>query len=121
MPDLRIRQSRILIRRGSENVELLGETLRQALLEQEYPGFDDRSTWDASLDDLDPTRVDWYLQRAAQERGLPVDPSLPLERIRAHPFPLRLTEVSKAMFKKLAAGADFPQSFLLKHVDNPLV
>jgi acetylornithine deacetylase/succinyl-diaminopimelate desuccinylase-like protein len=44
-----------------------------------------------------------------------------LERIRAHPFPPRLTEVSKAMLKRIAAAVDFPQSFLLKHVDNPLV
>lgn len=73
------RNGRILIRRGSENVALLGDALRQTLLEREQPSFDDRPLWDATLDDLDPAQVDWYLQRAAQERGIPVDPSLPLE------------------------------------------
>jgi len=74
------RNGRILIRRGSENVALLGDGLRQALLEREHPSFDDRPVWDATLDDLDPGRVDWYLRRAAEERGLPVDTSLPLEQ-----------------------------------------
>lgn len=73
------RNGRILIRRGSENVALLGDALRQTLLEREQPSFDDRPLWDATLDDLDPTRVGWYLRRAAQERGIPIDPSLPLE------------------------------------------
>jgi len=74
------RNGRILIRRGSENVALLGEALRQALMEREYPSFDDRPVWDATLDGLDPDRVDWYLQRAAHERGIPVDLSLPTEQ-----------------------------------------
>ena len=74
------RNGRILIRRGSENVALLGEALRQALMEREYPSFDDRPVWDATLDGLDPGRVDWYLQRAAHERGMPVDLSLPMKQ-----------------------------------------
>jgi ATP-dependent DNA helicase RecG len=74
------RNGRILIRRGSENVALLGEALRQALMEREYPSFDDRPVWDATLDGLDPGRVDWYLQRAAHERGIPVDLSRPMEQ-----------------------------------------
>lgn len=44
-----------------------------------------------------------------------------LERIRNHPQPPRLTVVSREMFKRLAGAADFPQSFFLKHVDDPLV
>ncbi|MBL7183562.1 MAG: putative DNA binding domain-containing protein [Anaerolineae bacterium] len=75
-----IHNGRILIRRGSENVALLGDALRQALLERGQPSFDDRPVWEASLDDLDPTRVEWYLKRAAQERNIPVDLSLPLEQ-----------------------------------------
>jgi len=71
---------RILIRRGSENVALLGDSLRQALLDREHPSFDDRPVWDATLDDLDSDRVAWYLQRAAQERGIPLDALLPLEQ-----------------------------------------
>jgi len=74
------RNGRILIRRGSENVALLGDALRQALLEREQPSFDDRPVWEATLDDLDLARVEWYLRRASQERGLPADPSLPLEQ-----------------------------------------
>jgi carboxypeptidase PM20D1 len=44
-----------------------------------------------------------------------------LERIRNHPQPPRLTPVSREMLKRLAGAADFPQSLLLRHVDNPLV
>jgi acetylornithine deacetylase/succinyl-diaminopimelate desuccinylase-like protein len=44
-----------------------------------------------------------------------------LERIRTHPQPSRLTPVSREMFRRLAVTADFPQSFLLRHIDNPLV
>ena len=74
------RNGRILIRRGSENVALLGDALRQALLEREHPSFDDRPVWEAELDDLDSTKVEWYLKRAAQERNIPADLSLPLEQ-----------------------------------------
>ena len=74
------RNGRILVRRGSENVALLGDALRQVLLEREHPSFDDQPVWAATLDDLDSDRVAWYLQRTAQERGIPVDPSLPLEQ-----------------------------------------
>lgn len=78
------RNGRILIRRGSENVALLGDALRQTLLEREHPSFDDRPVWEATLDDLDPSRVDWYLRRAVHERGIPVDASLPLEQNLIH-------------------------------------
>ena len=44
-----------------------------------------------------------------------------LERIRAHPQPSRLTPVSREMFKRLAVAAGFPRSFLLRHIDHPLV
>jgi len=44
-----------------------------------------------------------------------------LERIRTHPQPPRLTPVSREMLKRLADAIDFPQSLLLRHVDNPLV
>ena len=74
------RNGRILIRRGSENVALLGDALRQTLLEREQPSFDDRPVWEAEVDDLDPARVEWYLKRAAQERNIPADLSLPLEQ-----------------------------------------
>jgi ATP-dependent DNA helicase RecG len=71
---------KLLIRRGSENVALRGKALRQVWVDREQPSYDDRPVKDATLDDLDPARVDWYLERAIQERGLPVDTSLPLER-----------------------------------------
>jgi ATP-dependent DNA helicase RecG len=70
---------KILIRRGSENVALRGEALRHLWVEREQPIFDDRPVKAASLDDLDPDRVNWYLRLAAQERRVPVDLSLPLE------------------------------------------
>jgi ATP-dependent DNA helicase RecG len=75
---------KFLIRRGSENVALRGDSLRQTWVEREQPSFDDRCVTEATIDDLDPERVDWYLRRAAQERGLPVDTSLPLEENLLH-------------------------------------
>ncbi len=71
---------KILIRRGSENVALRGDALDEVWVERKRPRFDDLPVRDATLDDLDPIRVDWYLRRAAEERGLPVDLSLPLEQ-----------------------------------------
>ena len=44
-----------------------------------------------------------------------------LERIRTHPVPPRLTTVSVEMLKRIGRASDFPQSFLLQHVDHPLV
>jgi len=44
-----------------------------------------------------------------------------LERLRSQRYPPRLTEVSAAMFKRLAEVVDFPRSLALRHVDHPLV
>ena len=44
-----------------------------------------------------------------------------LERIRRHPQPPRLTPVTREMFKRLSSAVGFPQSFLLQHIDNPLI
>ena len=73
------RNGKILVRRGSENVALRGEALDEAWIQRERPSFDDRPMLDAALEDLDPDRVGWYLDLTAEERGLPVDRSLPLE------------------------------------------
>lgn len=73
------RNGKILIRRGSENVALRGEELDEVWVQRERPGFDDRPVLHATLEDLNPDRVGWYLDRAAEERRLPVDPSLPLD------------------------------------------
>jgi ATP-dependent DNA helicase RecG len=73
------RNGKILVRRGSENVALQGEALQEAWVAREQPRFDDRPIREAILEDLDADRVDWYLRRAAEERGLPVDLSLSLE------------------------------------------
>jgi ATP-dependent DNA helicase RecG len=73
------RNGKILVRRGSENVALRGEALDEAWIQRERPSFDDQPVLDPSLEDLDPDRVGWYLDRAAEERRLPVDHSLSLE------------------------------------------
>ncbi len=73
------RNGKILVRRGSENVALRGEALDEAWIQRERPSLDDRPVMDANLEDLDPDRVGWYLGRAVEERGLPVDHSLSLE------------------------------------------
>ncbi len=73
------RNGKILVRRGSENVALRGEALDEAWIQRERPSFDDRPVLDAALEDLDPDWVGWYLDRSAEERGLPVDHSLSLE------------------------------------------
>ena len=70
---------KILIRRGSENVALRGDALLQLLVERESPAYDERLIAGATLRDLDPARVEWYLHRAVEERRLPVDLSLPME------------------------------------------
>jgi acetylornithine deacetylase/succinyl-diaminopimelate desuccinylase-like protein len=44
-----------------------------------------------------------------------------LGRIHQHPQPPRLTPVTREMFRRLADTADLPQSFLLRHMDHPLV
>ena len=71
---------KFLVRRGSENVALRGDALDEVWVERKRPSFDDQLMRDATMDDLNPERVDWYLRRAAEERGLPADPSLPLEQ-----------------------------------------
>lgn len=44
-----------------------------------------------------------------------------LERISARPESPRLTSVTREMFHRLSAAASFPQSFLLAHIDHPLI
>lgn len=73
------RNGKFLIRRGSENVALRAEAFDEAWIQREQPSFDDQPALGAAVRDLDPDRVGWYLERAAEERGLPVNESLSLE------------------------------------------
>ena len=43
-----------------------------------------------------------------------------LARVLDHETPLRLHKVTQAMFRGIADAMPFPQSFLLRHLDNPL-
>jgi acetylornithine deacetylase/succinyl-diaminopimelate desuccinylase-like protein len=44
-----------------------------------------------------------------------------LDRLERHPRSLHITPITAAMFRALAPTQGFPASWLLKHVDNPLV
>jgi acetylornithine deacetylase/succinyl-diaminopimelate desuccinylase-like protein len=44
-----------------------------------------------------------------------------LERLRAHPFPPRLTAISTEAFKRIGRGFGGLKSFVLRNVDHPLV
>jgi acetylornithine deacetylase/succinyl-diaminopimelate desuccinylase-like protein len=44
-----------------------------------------------------------------------------LERVLRSPRPMRLNGVSAAMFRAFGDGQEFPLSFLLRHLSNPLV
>jgi acetylornithine deacetylase/succinyl-diaminopimelate desuccinylase-like protein len=44
-----------------------------------------------------------------------------LERINRHPFPPKLTPVPEEMFKRIGAKVNFPNSFFLRHLKNPII
>ena len=44
-----------------------------------------------------------------------------LQKLEDHPFPPRLTAVPEEMFKRIGNKSGFPTSFLLNHLDNPLI
>ncbi len=44
-----------------------------------------------------------------------------LKKLEEHPFPPRLTAVTDEMFKRIGSKSGFPTSFLLNHLDNPLI
>jgi ATP-dependent DNA helicase RecG len=71
---------KILVRRGSENVALKGKALRQAWVQREQPSFDNLPIWEAGLEDLNSDHVEWYLNLASEERGIPVDLSLSMSQ-----------------------------------------
>ena len=53
------------------------EKERLLLLRRQLP-YDRREVPEASLDDIDEAKVRWYLERAARERGIPADITLPV-------------------------------------------
>ena len=63
---------------GSTTVQLRRDEYERLLLARRQPPFDQRELPEATLDDVDEAKVRWYLQRAGQERNIPVDLTLPL-------------------------------------------
>jgi ATP-dependent DNA helicase RecG len=63
---------------GTATVQLRRDEYERLLLARHQPPFDQRELPEATLDDVDEAKVRWYLQRAAQERNIPVDLTLPL-------------------------------------------
>jgi len=63
---------------GAITVQMERDEYERLLLARRQPPFDQRELLEATLDDVDEAKVRWYLQRAGQERNIPVDLSLPL-------------------------------------------
>lgn len=63
---------------GATTVQLRRDEYERLILTRRQPPFDQRELPEATLDDVDEAKVRWYLQRAAQERNIPVDLTLPL-------------------------------------------
>ena len=63
---------------GATTVQLRRDEYERLILARRQPPFDQRELPEATLDDVDEAKVRWYLQRAAQERNIPVDLTLPL-------------------------------------------
>ncbi len=63
---------------GMATVQLRRDEYERLLLARRQPPFDQRELPQATWDDIDEAKVRWYLQRASQERNIPVDLTLPL-------------------------------------------
>jgi len=63
---------------GAVTAQMDRAEYERLLLARRQLPFDRREVSDATTDDLDAARLLWYLQRAAQERGIPVDLAAPL-------------------------------------------
>ncbi|MCX6030569.1 MAG: helix-turn-helix domain-containing protein [Chloroflexi bacterium] len=63
---------------GAVTAQMDRAEYERLLLARRQLPFDRREAPDATTDDLDEVKVRWYLQRAAQERAIPVDLAAPL-------------------------------------------
>jgi ATP-dependent DNA helicase RecG len=68
---------RAFMRVGATTVQMRRDEYERLLLLRRQSPFDRRETPDATLEDIDEGKVRWYLERAARERNIPVDPALP--------------------------------------------
>lgn len=62
---------------GATTVQMRRDEYERLLLVRRQLPYDRRALLDATWDDIDEARVRWYLQRAAEERNIPVDLALP--------------------------------------------
>ena len=68
---------RAFVRVGATTVQMQRDEYERLLLLRRQSPFDGREAPDATLADIDEGKVRWYLERAAHERNIPVDPALP--------------------------------------------
>ncbi|MBK9234086.1 MAG: hypothetical protein IPO15_25415 [Anaerolineae bacterium] len=62
---------------GATTVQMRRNEYERLLLLRRQSPFDRREAPGATLADIDEGKVRWYLERAAHERNIPVDPALP--------------------------------------------
>ena len=63
---------------GAVTAQMGRDEYERLLLARRQPSFDSREVPEAMLDDVDEANMRWYLQRAAQERGIPADLTAPM-------------------------------------------
>lgn len=63
---------------GATTVQMRRDEYERLLLLRRQSPFDHREASGATLEDIDESKVRWYLERAARERNIPVDPALPV-------------------------------------------
>jgi ATP-dependent DNA helicase RecG len=63
---------------GATTVQMRRNEYERLLLLRRQSPFDRREAPGAVLDDIDEDKVRWYLERAARERHIPVDPAQPI-------------------------------------------
>jgi len=98
---------RAFVRVGATTVQMRRDEYERLLLLRRQSPFDRREAPDATLADIDESKVRWYLERAAQERNIPIDPALPtvenlkrLELARERDGSLTLTVAALLFFGK---------------------
>ena len=63
---------------GAVTAQMGRDEYERLLLARRQPPFDGREVPEATLDDVDEAKLRGYLQRAAQERGIPADLTAPM-------------------------------------------
>lgn len=63
---------------GATTVQMQRAEYERLLLQRRQRAYDQREVPEATLDDVDEAKLRWYLERAARERGIPVDTTLPV-------------------------------------------